>query len=164
MVSRHDRQTIRTNLVGGIPVGGNAIGTNDDTIDQAEPKATRNRPIGNHVMRNAVLGQLPCRQAGALQQRSRLGHPDHRRQSLVVQSPYHAERRAISTRRQRTRVADCADPGIGSKERRTMPSNLLTAANLSRVERLRCPHDGAARYHRGCPLLCCPCQSGFHSD
>ena len=115
-------------------------------------------------MRNTVLGKIPRRQAGALQQRSSLWHPHHRRQPLLVQAPNHAERRAVSTRRQRTRVADRADPSVGSKQRCTMPSDLLTTENLGHVERLRRVRDRTACHRWRRPLLCRRCKSRLDTD
>src|SRR3546814_10688101 len=62
VASGGDRQRIGTDLVGGIPVSGDPVGTDDHPIDLLAAHQMRDRAIGDQPCRDAFLLQLPGRQ------------------------------------------------------------------------------------------------------
>src|SRR3546814_17274306 len=66
------RQRIGTDLVGGIPVSGDPVGTDDHPIDLLAAHQMRDRAIDDQPCRDAFLLQLPGRQPRTLQPRPRL--------------------------------------------------------------------------------------------
>ena len=78
VVPGQDGQRVRADLVGGVAVGGDAVGAGDDQVDLAAlhdaPAATsRDEPV-----RDALPGHLPRGEPGTLHQRARLVDPHQR--------------------------------------------------------------------------------------
>lgn len=76
VVMSGQREGVRTDLVGDIMVGGYAVGSHQDAVDQARCHGGRGRGVHTQPVRDVGLGEFPCGQAGALKEWSRFAHQD----------------------------------------------------------------------------------------
>ena len=102
-----DGQTVGADLVRGVTVRGDAVGTGDDAVDLA-------RLIRCAAAESAITAcgmpsclELPGRQARALEQRPRLVDPDVFEKALLPGGAQRADRRAVPAGRQAAGVAVC---------------------------------------------------------
>ena len=75
---------IGADLVGHVAGAGGAVGADDDDVHQAVLHEVPSGVVGDQRVGNAVLGQLPGRQAGALVERTGLVDPDVNRYAAIM--------------------------------------------------------------------------------
>ena len=109
-------ERVRTDLVGSVAVGRDAVGARDHTVDFARRHERGGCRVGDDGVRDARGLELPRRQAGALQERPRLVHPDMLKQTAFPGREQGADGAAVAARRKTARVAmsECASPGASS--------------------------------------------------
>ena len=93
--------------------------------------------VRNQRGRNAVAGEFPCREPGALQIRARFGHEDRQRLVSPPRRPDDAQRRAVARGRQRAGVAMREHAGAARNQRRPVSAHTpvgghVVALNLQR--------------------------------
>ena len=110
VVASRDRECIRPDLVGGIPVGRDPVGTGEDAVHVAGRHQRRSCGVDDHGEGDAERSELPRGQPGALQERARLVHPHVLDEAALPRSPNGAERRPEATCCQAARVAMSQDP------------------------------------------------------
>ena len=98
-------QRVRADLVGGVAVGRDPVGTDEDDVDLAARHQVPGGHIGEQRVRDAGLGQLPGRQPGALEVGPRLVDPDVDRATGMVRRLDDAERGPVLAAGQRPGVA-----------------------------------------------------------
>ena len=99
------RQRISADLVRGVAVGGDPVGAGDDAVDFAGRHQRGRRRIGDHRMRDAGVLELPRSQARALQERTRLVHPDVGEQAALPRRAQRPDRAAVAAGREATGIA-----------------------------------------------------------
>jgi hypothetical protein len=134
-----------------VAVGGDAVGPDDHRVHQtAQDRAGRGAVDLHHVV-DAVGPQLPCGEAGALQQRPGLVDVHDLEQAAAVQFADDPERGAPRRRRQRAGVAVGEQPQRPVRAAREQP----VGAQLREppVRGLVLVHDPAGLgEHRGAPV------------
>ena len=110
MTRREDGQRIRPDLVGGVAVGRDPVRADEDDVDLAARHEVARSDVRDERVRDAGLGQLPRRQARALQIRPGLVDPDVDGSLGVVRDLDDAERRPELAAGERPGVAVGQDP------------------------------------------------------
>ena len=104
VVGGGERLQVGADLVGDVPVGGDAVGADDHRIDLAVAHQEAGRVVGDEGAGNAVLVEFPgCQQA--LVARPGFGDPDMHRDAGVVRGIDGGERGAAVDRRQPAGIA-----------------------------------------------------------
>ena len=109
MLFREYCHGIRSNLVGNVAIGGNAVGANDDGIDQSLTHEAAGHVIGNDADIDAVFPQFPRREPRALEKRPCLVGQDTQTLSVFNSGANNAQRRSITCGGERAGVAVCED-------------------------------------------------------
>ena len=91
-----DGETIRSDLVRGVAVGGDPVGAGDDAVDLAEAHQVRGGRVGDHRVRDAERLELPGGQPRALEERPRLVDPDVREEAVLPRCAQRADGRAVA--------------------------------------------------------------------
>ena len=107
-----DGKAVGADLVGGVPVRGDPVGSGDDAIDLPESHQMRRGRICDHRMRDPERLELPGRQPRPLEERPRLVDEHARERSPLPRRPERPHRRAVAARREPSRVA------VGERARR----------------------------------------------
>ena len=151
MVLGQHRQRVRTDLVRGIAVGGDAIGARHHEID-VPPRHHRGRDdVGDQPVRNAVAHALPGGQPRPLHDRARLVHPEQRDLALRVGGAHDAERGAIAGRRQRAGIAMRENARVRRHQVSTVVAERLVGGEVFGEDRLRLRGQTGARLGHGTP-------------
>jgi len=82
--SGEDGDLVRADFVGGVAVGGDAVGSGDYGADFARLQKMADHVVGNERERNAAFVEFPRGEAGALQIGTRFGHEDVQLLALLV--------------------------------------------------------------------------------
>ena len=98
-------QGIGAHLVRHVAVRGDPVGAHHDAVDEAARHQRARRRVGHHAVRDAGLAQLPGGQAGALEQRTRLVHPDLGEPAALPGRAQHAARGPVAAGGERAGVA-----------------------------------------------------------
>ena len=116
VVASEDREGIRADLVGGVAVRGDPVGSRQDGVDLSRRHQRAGGGICDHGVRNSGRLELPGRQPGALEERSRLVDPDVREQALLPGALERAHRASVTAGREAARVAVRERPRPGAEE------------------------------------------------
>ena len=110
------RHSVSTYLIGGIPVGGDAIRADDYAVHPSRVHQRGRRAVTDQSTGNPLLLKLPRGQPRALQQGARLVYPDVNLLAVLVHGANDAQRRTITRCGQRTSIAVGENIGtIGDK-------------------------------------------------
>ncbi len=109
---RHHRDGVRADLVRDVAVRGDAIGADHDEIHVAAAHQRTGHAVGDDGRRHAVAHQLPRGEPRALQERPRLVGKHLGHLALLGGRANHAERGAVSSGRERARVAVGQNPRV----------------------------------------------------
>mmetsp|Transcript_19122 Transcript_19122/g.67540 ORF Transcript_19122/g.67540 Transcript_19122/m.67540 type:complete len:337 (-) Transcript_19122:248-1258(-) len=140
VLARAHRQLVRTDLVGRVSVGSDAVRANEHDVHLALLHEQPSRVVGDEVDWHTVAHELPRGQARALQPRPRLVHPHVHALAGVVALVDHADRRADVDRRQRARVAVVQDVRAARHKGRTVLRHALVHADVELREVVRLHH------------------------
>ena len=111
---------ISADLVGGVAVGGNAIGADDHQVNVARAHDRAGHVVGDHGGVDAVLHQFPRRQARALQEGPGFIGEHAHLAAGCNRAADHAEGGAVAGGSQRSGVAVRQDAGLRRHHRRAM--------------------------------------------
>jgi len=100
-----DRKRVGADLVGRVPVGGDAVGPDDDEVDLALGHEEARHAVRDERCRDAVVDKLPAGETRPLEDGTRLVDEDVEPLALLARRPDHAQGRPVAGRGQGARVA-----------------------------------------------------------
>ena len=117
MFTSNDGYTIGADLVRDVTVGGNPVSTHDDLLNRTVPHEVSGHVVGYQGAVDASLHQLPCGQAGSLEEWSRLIDEHMEPDPRAVRKEDGCQCSSPRPSRQRTGIAVGQNPITGGKER-----------------------------------------------
>ena len=146
-----EREAVGADLVGHVPVGRDPVRPDHHRVHLALADQERGGRVGDQVVLDAELAELPAGEPGPLQQRAGLVHHDVPHRVVVVQRPDDAERGAPAQAREAAGVA------VGPDPQRCGPAGLPQEAGSAFTHPVGRGHDRGHRgqrrlLHRGGPV------------
>ena len=141
-----DGEAVGADLVGGVAVRGDPVGSGDDAIDLPERHQMRRGRIRDHRVRDPERLELPGGQPRALEERPRLVD-EHDREQIRAPTPSGARRPPSRSRSSRARRR-CSESARASPARRARRRARTSAGNARpppRAARARARATGSSR-------------------
>ena len=139
---REDGQRIRADLVRDVSVRGDAVGADDDGLDGPAREEVPGHRVGDQLHGDPVAGELPGRQARALEEGAGLAGQHADRLSGLDRAADDPERRSVARGRERSRVAVREHGALTREKLRSETSDAPAGLDVLAGDRVGLPDQG----------------------